>query len=225
MMRSIHLYGPLGDKYGRIHRLDVETVPEAIRAMSTNFETFGRDIGSGTWHVIIGKTKDDGLSLSVDEMDGFGLGRNDIHILPALEGAKNGGLMKAVLGVALMGLSFGFGGVGFMANAVSTPLFGAAFTWGNLAGTMGMTLALAGASSLLAPQEKDETKDESFVMTGPTNTTREGAIVPIVYGKVITGGVLISGGIDIEQIVKEEEEPEQEVPDQLNDFEDNERSD
>jgi hypothetical protein len=37
-------------------------------------------------------------------------------------------------------------------------------------------------------------------MSGPGNTSDQGAPVPLVYGEVITGGVLISGGVDIEKI-------------------------
>lgn len=34
-------------------------------------------------------------------------------------------------------------------------------------------------------------------MTGPTTTTREGGIVPIVYGRVWTGGTMINGALSV----------------------------
>ena len=208
MMRAVHLYGPLATRYGALHRFDIETAPEAVRALSANFKDFARDIGEGNWHVVVGKTPEEGMDLSIEEMDGLRLGANDVHILPAIEGAKNRGAVKLILGVALLGLSFGFGGAamaGMMSSTVAAPIFGAGFTFGNLAGTIGLSMALTGASTLLAPKEEKPKTWDSFVMTGPTNTADENSIVPIAYGNVIGGGVIIAAGIDVIQIQSQQD--------------------
>ncbi len=199
-MRAVHLHGSLGEKYGHRFDLQIETAAEAIRALSANFPGFERDIIEGSWHVVRGKDPDSGFDLGEQEIVEFRLGSGDLHIVPYVEGAKNRGALKVVLGVALIGLSFGFAAA--LATPISSALFGAT-TWGNAIGAIGFSLAIAGVSSLISPSDTDENSDEdkrSFVSSGPGNTEREGAIVPIVYGEVITGGVLISGGIDIEQI-------------------------
>lgn len=197
-MRQIHLHGALADEFGANISLDVKTVTEAVQALCVVLPGFKARISSGVWNVVVGKSVDTGISLDEDEIAGFKVGNNDIHFIPALVGAKRGGILKAVLGVALIGLSFGFAGVGFMGTAVSSSLLGAT-TWGNAIGAIGLAMASNGISSLLAP-EADDGNDSSYLMNGPTMSGSEGDIVPIPYGRVITGGVPISGQIDIEQI-------------------------
>lgn len=198
-MRTVVLHGALAKKYGKSFEFEAETASEIIRALSANFVGFSKDIFEGSWHIVRGKTIKGGMDLGEEEIVGMRLGAADLHILPYVAGSKNGGVLKIVLGVALIGLSFGFAGA--LAAPISTALFGAT-TWGNAMAYIGFSLAISGMSTLLAP-ETDPTKNEnepSFVSSGPGNTNSEGAIVPIVYGEVITGAVLASGGITIEKI-------------------------
>lgn len=201
MMRTIHLHGSLGEKFGHQIRLDVQTIPEAVRALTVVLPGFREEFQFGAWHVVVGKTVETGLDLDIEGVEGFNLGSRDLHFVPALVGAKRGGLLKVVMGVALMGLSFGFTG-GIMGAAV----FGTT-TVGSIVGTLGLSLAVAGISTMLAPEMEAENDEESFLMTGPTNAGREGSIVPIVYGEVITGGVLISAEMDIDQLKGEDGQP------------------
>lgn len=198
-MRNIYLHGSLGEKYGKEFRLSVTTAGEAIRALSANFPQFMKDLREGAWHVVRGKDVDDGLALDEGQVASFRLGKGDLHIVPFIAGSKRGGLLKVILGVVLIGAAFAFTG-----GALAAPIAGGAL--GGITGTQvalfGAAVALAGVSSLLAPEEKAEEEDgsNSFTMSGPGNTYDQGNPVPLVYGEVITGGQLISGGIDIERI-------------------------
>lgn len=198
-MRKIHLHGALGAKYGESFDLEVETAAEAVRAIGTNFPEFIRDIRDGSWHVVRGEDLENGYDLDEDELAHYRLGRGDLHIAPVVAGSKNSGTLKAVLGIALVGAAFFFSG-----GALATPLLSVGgqtvLTYGNVA-MIGAALALAGASQLLAPEEKGkDDSDDSFIFSGPTNVADQGFPVPLVYGEVITGGVMISGGVDIERI-------------------------
>lgn len=199
MMRTIHLHGALGERFGPEHRLAVDTAAEAVRAMCINHEGFADAIRDGMWRVVMGPSVETGHDLDEDVITNFRLGANDLHIVPVIEGAKKNGLVKLVLGAVLIGISFGFGGAGFLAQPVSQSLFGAA-TWGNMIGRIGMAMALSGAASLLAPDKKGEEKNQSFMFAGPSNNAEPGSPVPVIYGEVITQGVLISGGVDIDQL-------------------------
>ena len=57
---------------------------------------------------------------------------------------------------------------------------------------------------MLAPQQELEEDDKdprvSFSFSGVQNTTRAGTSVPIVYGEIVTGSVVISAGIDTDQV-------------------------
>jgi predicted phage tail protein len=204
MMRKVFLHGNLGRKFGKLHILDVETAGEAVRALLMQHDTMGDFVKKGRWHVVRAKrgcAHSQGYDLDLEMVSSYRLGSGDLHIMPAIGGSKRGGLLKVILGVALVGAAFAFSlgsGVGLMSPIASTGVLHSV-TWGNVA-MVGVALAASGASQLLAPEEETEKDDSSFLMGGPTNTYAEGAAVPLVYGEVITGGVIISAGSDVEQL-------------------------
>ena len=118
---------------------------------------------------------------------------------------------RAKLGAALIGLSFiSFGGA---------PGLGAAFKGGfsaanfanvgfiskGLAG-LGAALVLQGVSEMLFPLpkppsfESEEDPRLSFSFGGTQQTGRAGTPVPLVFGEIFTGSVVISGSVDTEQV-------------------------
>ena len=198
-MREVILHGTLAKKYGKSFKLDIATAADAIRALAANFPSFIEDMRLGSFHVVMGKKIDTGIALDERECGGFNLGASTLHIAPVVAGSKRSGVLKAVLGVALLGVAFAFSG-----GALATPLLGGAgflggITYGNLA-MIGAAMALSGISSLLSPEEKTSEKQDSFTFGGPGNAYEQGSPIPLVYGRVITGGVLVSAGIDIEPI-------------------------
>jgi predicted phage tail protein len=104
--------------------------------------------------------------------------------------------------VALIAASFFTGGatigLGVGTIAVSTVAFG-----------IGASLALGGIAQLLTPTPKNPTGPDSesdprksYSFSGVQNTARQGVPIPVIYGEVITGSVVISAGVDITQIQK-----------------------
>lgn len=206
--RTIHLHGALGTEFGESFRFAVETAGEAIRAFNANFPgRFIEALREGSFHVIRGNPET-GMPLEEDHINGFRLGNADLHIIPAIEGSSSRGKggIKAIIGVALIGVAIfasgGLAGGGLLAG-MGAPAFGiSGVTYGSIA-TFGAALALMGASQMLSPKEKptEETKrDDSFAFSGPINTNDQGNPVPLIYGRVMTGGMPISSGIDIEDI-------------------------
>ena len=71
---------------------------------------------------------------------------------------------------------------------------------------VGASLVLQGVSDLLFPLPEpqkfnsEEDPQLSFNFSGVQNTSRAGTPVPIVYGEIITGSVVISAGVDTEQV-------------------------
>ena len=119
--------------------------------------------------------------------------------MPAIAGSKRGGLLKIVLGAVLVGAAFALSG-GMLAAPIAGVLGQAGFTYGSLA-MLGLATAVVGVSSLLAPEEKANEKNDSFLFSGPGNTSEQGVAIPLVYGEVITGGVFVSGGLEIEKLL------------------------
>ena len=134
--------------------------------------------------------------------------KEDIHFVPVISGAGRG-VGKVLLGVALIGIaiaapgagfSFGSKGVGFIATGAAPNALMAAI------GNIGIGLTLMGVSEMLTPlpQKRDFNSEEdprlSYNFSGTQNTSRAGTPVPICYGEIITGSVVISGSIDTQQI-------------------------
>lgn len=64
---------------------------------------------------------------------------------------------------------------------------------------IGLALVLErGASRLVAPSAKSEERDESHMLNGPGNAGGQGSAIPLIYGEVMTGSVLVSFDADIE---------------------------
>lgn len=199
-MRKVILHGVLAKKYGRVFNLEVRTAGEAIRALISNFPSFREDITNGSWHVVRGKSIKKGSSLTEYDVSYFNLGKGDLHITPAITGSKRGGgALKIILGVTLIGAAFLFTG-GALSQAIGTGVFSS--VTGTHVAVFGLALALSGVSTLLSPEEKThkDKNDNSFIMNGPSNISDQAIPVPLVYGEVITGGGVVSGGTDIERM-------------------------
>lgn len=192
-MRDIHLHGALGAEFGKHHRLSVTTVNEVFEALIANFPRFANAVRDGFYRIVLGKTKSSGMALREDQLAGLAIGNRAVHVVPALQGRKRGGVAKVIAGVALIGLSAG--AFAPLAGAMSSTIGGT--TLGAITGNMGVAMTLAGVANMIAPEQKASDDKKSFTMSGPISDLREGNIVPIVYGEVITGGYMISGAVEV----------------------------
>ena len=195
MLRKVKLYGELADFVG-YKELDavINSTADAIRFLVSNFPKLEAHMADRYYQVLV----DD---YDIDETELHNpIGQSDISIVPVITGA-GGGVGKALLGVALIGFSLVTGG-GF-----------AALTAGGLTGTiapiafnLGVSLTLMGVSEMLFPLPKpqDFSNEEdpriSFSFSGVQNTSRAGTSHPIAYGEIVTGSVVISAGIDTNQV-------------------------
>lgn len=65
-------------------------------------------------------------------------------------------------------------------------------------GQLGMGLLLGGAAMMLAPDVPDGSageKAQNYLFGGPVNTIKQGAPVPLVYGRAIVGSMTISASL------------------------------
>ena len=205
MLRKIKLYGELAEFVGhKEFEVQVDSLAKAVSFLINNFEGIDRFMSPKYYQVKVG-------SYEVDESElSHPIGQEDIHFVPVITGAGRG-FGKVLLGAALIGLSFiSFGGA---------PGLGAAFKGGfsaakfakvgfiskGLAG-LGTALVLQGVSDMLFPVpevpefESEENPRLSFSFGGTQQTGRAGTPVPLVYGEIFTGSVVISGSIDTEQV-------------------------
>ena len=204
MLRKVKMYGELAEFVG-YKELDavVKNPAEAIRFLVTNFPKLEPYMANKYYQVLVGK--DD-----VDKEDLHNpIGQDDIHIVPVITGAGgNSPFGRILLGAALIGASFLFPGAGLFGKAgaelTGGIVTGFAAKIGTAISAIGAGLVLNGVSEMLFPMPKPEMPEDdpriSFSFSGVQNTSRAGTAHPIVYGEVVTGSVVISAGIDTDQV-------------------------
>ena len=141
-----------------------------------------------------------------EEEINYPLGQEDIHFVPAITGAGRG-FGKILLGAALIGAAFFVPQGLALSQGIGTGFgFAKAGVLAKGLVYVGASLVLQGVSDLLFPLPKDNGFDSeqdpqlSFSFSGLQNTSRAGTPVPIVYGEMMTGSVVISAAIDTNQV-------------------------
>ena len=207
MMRNVIFHGELAEFIGhKSLEAKVSTVAETMRFLVCNFPNVEAHMAQKYYKIIIGKSEIEESELH------YPMGGSDINIVPVISGA-GGNFGKIFLGAALIGASFLFPGAGLfgtygpgMTPAVIAGKGAFATTVGTALSAVGAVMVLSGVSDMLfpLPQEPDFSSEGdpriSFNFSGTQNTSRAGTPVPIVYGEIFTGSVVISAAIDTEQV-------------------------
>ena len=202
MLRKIKLYGELAKFVGhKEFEVKADTLAHAVSFLINNFEGVEQFMSPKYYQVKVGN-----YAVDKDELS-HPIGKEDIHFIPVITGAGRG-LGKILLGAALIGFVFLSGGASFSLKSGLTfkeGLLGSAFLNKSIA-YVGGYLLLSGVSEMLFPVpkppsfESEEDPRLSFSFSGTQQTGRAGTPVPLVYGEIFTGSVVISGGIDTEQV-------------------------
>jgi len=201
MLRKLKLYGELAKFVGhKEFEIKVHSLPQAISFLINNFPEVEAYMNPKLYQVKIGN-----YEINKDEIN-YPIGQQDIHIVPVISGA-GGGFGRFLTGAFLIGASFFFPGAGLFGT---TGLLGAGAAGagiGTAIGTglsaIGAGLVLQGVGEMLYPTQTPEFEDNpqiSFNFSGTQNTARAGTPVPIVYGEIFTGSVIISGDVDTEAV-------------------------
>ena len=200
MLRKVKLYGELAKFVGhKEFEVELNTVGKAVSFLIHNFPEVERFMSPKYYQVKVGN-----YDIDENELD-YPIGQEDIHFIPAISGAGRG-FGKILLGAALIGASFfSFGTSAGLGVAFSKGFAKVGLIQKGLFG-IGAALALSGVSDLLFPLPKpqefnsEEDPQLSFSFSGVQNTSRAGTPVPIVYGEIITGSVVISSAVDTNQV-------------------------
>lgn len=198
MLREIRLYGTLGETFGRVHHLAVQSPGEAVRALCALHQGFERAILQGAWRVWSGATR---IGQPEDVCLPTG-SREVIRIAPVLAGAGGGGLGRILIGAALIGASF------FLPAAPLFTIGAFAPSIASIAASVGFSMVLGGITQMLSPQPKVDAGSDaeaannrpSYVFNGAVNTTAQGQPVPVGYGRMIVGSAVLSAGLATEDI-------------------------
>lgn len=202
MLREIRVYGQLAKFLGRRKFMAaVDSAAEAIRFLLANYPQVERHMCQDGRHyrVMVGDH-----AVGMEELHGPA-GGNAIKIVPVIGGA-GGGVGQILAGVALVAAAIFIPGLGLgLAGAVVTKIgiLGGALILGGISQALTPTPTLAASSTYSGPQGTTNTEmdpQKSYSFSGIQNTSRAGVPLPLAFGEVICGSVVISAGIDTVQI-------------------------
>lgn len=196
-LTTIRLYGALGARFGRVHKLAVQTSAEAVKALCINFDGLEEYLLNAkkngmTFAVFRGKR-----NIGVQDFKELG-GDSDIRIAPIMEGAKKAGMFQTILGAVLVVVGAVVG--------VMTSWTGVGGVIGSGMVTAGIGMMAGGVYQMLSPQPKglqgrdDPDNKPSYAFGGSVNTLAMGNPVALLYGEREIGGAIISAGIVAEDI-------------------------
>ena len=201
MLRKIKLYGQLAEFIGhKEFEVKVHSITQAVSFLIHNFPEIESYMSPKYYQVKIG-------NYDIDESElAYPIGQEDIHFIPTISGAGRG-LGKVLLGAVLIGAAFFVPQGLALSKGIGTG-FGFAKAGALAKGLVyvGASLVLQGVSELLFPLPEpqkfssEEDPQLSFNFSGVQNTSRAGTPVPIVYGEIITGSVVISAAVDTNQV-------------------------
>jgi predicted phage tail protein len=208
-MRVIKVYGSLAKFLGhRSFKAAVSTPAEAIRFLLANFPKLEGHMAQHHYKVTTGR-----LQLAIadhPEVLGYPVAESEpIRIVPVVAGAGSaGGQIAAGIGLIALALINPFGAAAIGTFGLTAPI--AVTSILPAVGAIGLSLALSGTARLLTPTAQtsaissgtDSFNDprKSYSFSGIQNVSRQGVPVPIVYGETIVGSVVISSGINTEEI-------------------------
>lgn len=212
MLRTIRIYGALARFLKRkVFRAQVANAAEAVRFLLANFPQVEKHMADQYYEVRVGSRA---LQLGNDPSElHLPTGQREvISIIPVIAGAGGGtgkilagiGLIAAAILIAPAGAGFLGLGAGFVAGATAAAV-------STVVGTIGVSLALGGVAQLLTPtprlksggsaSEGDYTDPKrSYSFSGVQNVSRQGVPVPVVYGEVIVGSIVVSAGTSTEKV-------------------------
>ena len=201
MLRTVKVYGHLAEHCGQsVFEALVRVPADAIKFLLCNFPELRGLMRDGYYKVAVGKF-DLQLADHPEQLH-YPMAADDVvKVIPVVSGAGGrGGLGQILLGAALIAVAITIpGSAGLTATGFSATAAGAATAGSGLVaavGNLGLALTLGGIAQMITPVPKPpELGGEGqggFAFSGLENTSREGIPVPVVYGEMIVGSVVLS---------------------------------
>jgi len=207
MLREIRVYGQLAKFLGRrTFKAAVSSAAEAIRFLLANFPQLEKHMANQHYRVSVGS-----YDLALNELHDPA-GMQTIRIIPVIGGAGGGtGKILAGIGIivfaaltagagAIAGIGLGFG----VKTAIAIGSIGASLILGGVAQllTPAPSLTPIGTSPAFGAGRTDSTEgteldpQASYSFSGVQNTSKQGVPIPLVYGEMVVGSIVISAGVD-----------------------------
>ena len=185
-LRKIKVYGRLAEYVGwHVNYADVKNMKDVYKYLVCNYPEIEPHLKQNMYRITINndviKTKDELLVHSEGE----------IRMIPIVSGAW-------------FWIAAAFIGGGAAAAASSIAIVA---TLGSVLVTTGISMAVSGVTNMLFPQQQPTVGDVpqglsetdtrvNYSFSGIQNVSRSGVCIPLIYGEVFTGSIVVSSGTD-----------------------------
>lgn len=192
-LKKIKVYGKLRQFLGQSYfEAAVKSPQQAMSFLINNFNGLQKHMSDQFYKIKMGGrvVSEESLTMS---------GQGDIQIIPVATGG-----LPIVLGAGLIGAgayAATFTSLTFVSGILATSLV-----------TVGVSMVVGGIVDMLTPTntasnisqvgDTDPSIRGSYSFSGIQNISNSGVPIPIIYGLVYSGSILISSGVDTAQIQK-----------------------
>ena len=196
MLRTIKLYCHLRETTGLSEfKAHAQTVRDAVSMLICNWPELEGQIAQNHYQVVVGE--DD---INQEEID-YPAGSEAISFIPVVVGA--GKVARIIAGAALIYAAVAFApatGGSFIAS-----LKGLSGIYKSVA-LVGGTLILDGVAGFFAPDQDlsgEDQEQKSFAFQSPLNVSFAGVPIPIAYGTIVVGSIVINAGQEIGDVAND----------------------
>ncbi|MDR3436442.1 hypothetical protein [Telmatospirillum sp.] len=181
MKRKIFLHGKLRNLAPDGLEFDAATVEEAISALCLQTKAFNPLPGKPRHELeVLGFDTDASLMAPLND------NVKELHLVPSLRGGKAGGVLQIIVGAVMV-------------------VVGVALSW--CTGGASLALVMSGAMmiaegliALLSAAPKKNDPDASKYIGAPQNTTAIGTPIPILYGRRLVYGQMLSMNVQANDV-------------------------
>ena len=185
-MVNVRFYGSL-KQFGTEFRLDCKTPAEVVQALTSQIPKLRQFIQQGLFTVRVGREYLDNRYLE----QGLNQHLKDdstVHFTPVLKGSKKAGLFQTIVGAVMV-------------------VVGAVFQQYYLVGA-GIAMVAGGVAQMLTKMPpmstgKDAERKQSTSFSNLSNMAAQGRPMPLAYGRIRVGSLIISQGIETMDIERQ----------------------
>lgn len=185
-MVNVRFYGSL-KQFGAEFRLDCKTPAEVVQALTSQIPKLRQFIQQGLFTVRVGREYLDNRYLE----QGLNQHLKDdstVHFTPVLKGSKKAGLFQTIVGAVMV-------------------VVGAVFQQYYLVGA-GIAMVAGGVAQMLTKMPpmstgKDAERKQSTSFSNLSNMAAQGRPMPLAYGRIRVGSLIISQGVETMDIERQ----------------------
>lgn len=188
-MVNVRFYGSL-KQFGSEFRLDCKTPAEVVQALTSQIPKLRQFIQQGLFTVRVGREYLDNRYLE----QGLNQHLKDdstVHFTPVLKGSKKAGLFQTIVGAVMV-----------VVGTFTSWAGGAALIAG------GIGLIAGGVAQMLTKMpsmstSKDAERKQSTSFSNLSNMAAQGRPMPLAYGRIRVGSLIISQGVETMDIERQ----------------------